>query len=49
MSTDDESADPDLSRTDEEKLRALSQRESVSEETRRVAKELLERLQEGSL
>lgn len=47
MSTDD--TQPDLTRTDEEKLKALAQRESVSEETRRVAKELLKRLQEGSL
>lgn len=39
---------PDLSRSREEKLKALAQRESVSEETRALAKRALQRRQEGS-
>lgn len=36
-------------RTAEEKLESLSQRESVSEETRELARRLLEKRREGTL
>lgn len=40
--------EPNLERTREEKLKSLAQRESVSEETRELAKRALARRQEGS-
>jgi hypothetical protein len=48
VSTDSDDG-PDLTRTREEKLKSLAQRESVSERTRELAKRALKRVQEGSL
>lgn len=48
MSTDN-TTDPDLSRSPEEKLKALLRRDNISDETRRVAERALKARQEGSL
>ena len=46
--TDADISDPDLSRSREEKLKALAQRESVSQRTRTLAKRALQAIQEES-
>lgn len=48
MSSKSENSGPELERTREEKLKSLAQRESVSEETRELARRALAHFQEGS-